>query len=65
MRDKTFVSEPVEEVLTIADHTSIDPHDRRIRVDTRKWLLSKDLPKVYGDKVTVAGDRPDRSPDTD
>lgn len=25
----------------------------RLRVDTRKWLLSKVLPKVYGDKVDV------------
>lgn len=25
----------------------------RLRVDTRKWLLSKALPKVYGDKVDV------------
>lgn len=24
----------------------------RLRVDTRKWLLSKMLPKVYGDKLT-------------
>lgn len=24
----------------------------RIRVDTRKWLLSKALPKIYGDKQT-------------
>jgi hypothetical protein len=24
----------------------------RLRVDTRKWMLSKMLPKVYGDKVT-------------
>jgi hypothetical protein len=24
----------------------------RLRVDTRKWLLSKALPKVFGDKVT-------------
>ena len=23
----------------------------RLRVDTRKWLLSKALPKIYGDKV--------------
>lgn len=28
----------------------------RLRVDTRKWLLSKALPKVYGDKVQVGGD---------
>ena len=45
-----------EEVLTIADNTTLDPQDRRIRVDTRKWLLSKVLPKIYGDKLTVAGD---------
>jgi len=25
----------------------------RIRLDTRKWLLSKMLPKIYGDKVDV------------
>lgn len=27
----------------------------RLRVDTRKWLLSKVLPKVYGDKIEVTG----------
>jgi hypothetical protein len=25
----------------------------KLRVDTRKWLLSKALPKVFGDKVTT------------
>jgi hypothetical protein len=25
----------------------------RLRVDTRKWFLSKVLPKIYGDKVQV------------
>lgn len=28
----------------------------RVRVDTRKWLLSKRLPKVYGDRMVHAGD---------
>ncbi len=28
----------------------------RLRVDTRKWLLSKMLPKVFGDKIAVGGD---------
>lgn len=28
----------------------------RLRVDTRKWMLSKMLPKVYGDKLTHVGD---------
>lgn len=29
----------------------------RLRVDTRKWMLSKMLPKIYGDKVQVGGDK--------
>lgn len=28
----------------------------RLRVDSRKWLLSKLAPKQYGDRLTVAGD---------
>ncbi len=35
----------------------------RLRVDTRKWMLSKALPKVFGDKVTqavVGGDDDDK-----
>jgi hypothetical protein len=32
----------------------------RLRVDTRKWLLSKALPKIYGDKVELHG--PDGGP---
>ena len=28
----------------------------RLRVETRKWLLSKLLPKIYGDRVQLAGD---------
>jgi hypothetical protein len=39
----------------------------KLRVDTRKWILSKMLPKVYGDKVAVTGEGgspliPDTSP---
>lgn len=28
----------------------------RLRVDTRKWMLAKMLPKVFGEKLTHAGD---------
>lgn len=28
----------------------------RLRVDTRKWMLSKMLPKVYGDKLELGGE---------
>ena len=34
----------------------------RLRVDTRKWLLSKALPKIYGDKVTAEISGPDGGP---
>lgn len=27
----------------------------KLRVDTRKWLLSKALPKIYGDKLELGG----------
>ncbi len=33
----------------------------RLRVDARKWALSKALPKVFGDKLAVSGD-PDGAP---
>lgn len=29
----------------------------RLRVDTRKWMLSKMLPKIYGDKLELTGDK--------
>lgn len=58
-----------EEIVEISDDgsndTYIDPASgqervnaeivarSRLRVDTRKWMLSKVLPKVYGDKLDV------------
>jgi hypothetical protein len=34
----------------------------RLRVDTRKWMLSKALPKLYGDKIDHTLSNPDGSP---
>jgi hypothetical protein len=34
----------------------------RVRIDTRKWMLSKMLPKVYGDKTEVAVTGPHGGP---
>ena len=34
----------------------------RLRVDTRKWLLSKALPKIYGDKITTEHSGPNGGP---
>lgn len=58
-----------DEVLEVADDNSrdwIDTEDgvkfngdhyqrSRLMVDTRKWLLSKALPKIYGDKLELGG----------
>ena len=42
-----------DDLTEIADAKDGDPARDRLRVDTRKWLLSKALPKVYGDKQQI------------
>lgn len=46
----------LEELLEIADEKSGDPARDRLRLDTRKWAMSKMAPKKYGDKLELAGD---------
>lgn len=43
-----------ENTIDVVDHDHIARS--RLRVDTRKWLLSKALPKMFGDRVIHAGD---------
>lgn len=55
----------VDEMVAIADspNATVDPDTKepvirdpardRLRVDTRKWVASKMLPKKYGDKIDV------------
>jgi hypothetical protein len=45
-----------DEILDIADQETRDPRDRQVRVDTRKWLMSKIAPKRYGERLLVAGE---------
>jgi predicted transcriptional regulator len=40
--------------VTVADHEHIQRS--KLRVDARKWLMAKMLPKKYGDRTTIAGD---------
>jgi len=41
-----------EQIIPIADDaTEEDAQVARLRVDVRKWIASKILPKKYGDKV--------------
>lgn len=44
---KTKINDKGEEETTEGDMIE----HRRLQVDTRKWMLSKMLPKIYGDKL--------------
>ena len=44
------------EVVSIADDQSIPSDSRRVMCDSRKWAAAKLLPKVYNDRLVVAGD---------
>lgn len=61
----------IDEILEISDDASQDQHVNelgvlvpnspainraRLKVDTRKWLASKLVPKVYGNKIDIEGD---------
>jgi hypothetical protein len=48
-----------DDIIAISDNDMGDPQRDRLKVDSRKWLLSKMMPKKYGDKldVTSGGDR--------
>jgi len=45
-----------DELQDIADNEEGDVQRDRLRVDTRKWYLSKVLPKKFGDKLDVTTD---------
>ncbi len=49
-----------QEILTIADDPTIEPNDKRIRVDTRKWIMARMKPKRYGDHLDVRHDVPEQ-----
>lgn len=54
-----------DEMLDIADDVTPDAAEvakARLRVDTRKWALSRMNPKKYGDKVTNEHTGPDGGP---
>jgi hypothetical protein len=45
-----------EDIQDIADDKELEPNDRKVRIDARKWLLAKRQPKKYGDKQLVGSD---------
>lgn len=47
-----------EEIIEISDEkaeNNVEVQQKRLRVDTRKWLMSKMLPKKYGEKLELDG----------
>lgn len=52
-----------EDILDIADDEECaDVQKAKLRIDTRKWLMSKMAPKKYGDKVVNEHSGPDGGP---
>jgi hypothetical protein len=42
-----------EDIVDISNDDSLEPNDKRVRIDAIKWLLSKLIPKTYGDKLDL------------
>jgi outer membrane lipoprotein-sorting protein len=67
---KELIELEADRLLEIADNSDEDPQRSRLMVDARKWLLSKLVPKKYGDRIeleqsgeldlviTIGGDKP-------
>jgi hypothetical protein len=45
-----------DDIIDISRDETLDPNDKRIRIDSLKWLLSKLIPKTYGDKLDLTSD---------
>ena len=56
MASETRMDCLADEIVEIADDKSGDPARDRLRLDTRKWLMSKIAPKRFGDKLIHSGD---------
>lgn len=54
MRDRAHMF--VDQIVEIAD-TEDDVKKARNMIDARKWAASRYLPKVYGDRVAVTGEK--------
>ena len=46
----------IDNLVEISDGKSRDSQRDRLRVDTRKWILAKMLPKIYGDRLNLNHD---------
>ena len=56
MASETRMDCLADEIVEIADDKHGDPARDRLRLDTRKWLMSKIAPKRWGDRTIHMGD---------
>jgi len=42
-----------DEIVSISDDPKLDPNDKRVRVDARKWVAAKLKPQSYGDRLDM------------
>lgn len=45
-----------EDIIAIADNELLEPNDRRVRTENRRWLMSKLDHRRFGDKLIHSGD---------
>jgi hypothetical protein len=43
-------------IIEIGNRDDLDPQEKRVRIDSLKWLMSRIVPKKWGDRLLVAGD---------
>ncbi len=44
-----------EDIVQISEDREDDSNSRRVRIDARKWLLSKMRPEKYSDRLAITG----------
>ncbi len=42
-----------DDITDIADDDKLEPNDKRVRIDARKWLAGKMRPKKYGEAIQM------------
>lgn len=52
-----YISQDIGDGLEVQKLNSEHIQRSRLRIDTRKWALSKMNPKKYGDRTVLAGDK--------
>ena len=43
-------------IIEIGNREDLDSQEKRVRIDTLKWLMSRIVPKKWGERLLVAGD---------